>query len=297
MTDSVSVVTPSLNQGRFIERTIGSVLSQPVEKLEYFVVDGGSSDETLEILRRYEPRLRWVSEPDRGQADAVNKGLGGVRGEVIGWLNSDDVYYPDAIPAACEFFAAHPEVDVLYGDANHIDEQDQVIEAYPTEPWDFGRLIEVCYICQPAVFFRRRVIEEFGLLDARRRYSMDYEYWIRIAQQGAKFGWLRRVLAGSRLYAETKTLGSRVAVHREINAMLRERLGLVPDKWLFNWAHVVLDAKGIPRGHRLRFALLVSALSLWAALAWNRRISRAMLGTVKQWVAGSAFREVSAKCG
>jgi len=288
MTYSVSVVTPSFNQGRFIERTIRSVLSQPVGDLEYFVVDGGSSDETVDVLKQFEPRLRWVSEKDRGQGDAVNKGLREVHGEVVGWLNSDDIYYPDAIPAVCEFFASHPEVDLLYGDANHIDEQDGIIEAYPTEPWDLRRLTEACFICQPAVFFRRRVFEKFGVLDAQLRYSMDYEYWIRLGQRGAKFGWLRRVLAGSRLHSETKTLGSRVAVHREINTMLCEHLGRTPDRWLFNYAHAVLDEKGISRTRARRFAISVSAVSLYAAARWNRRISPGMLQTVRHWIGGSA---------
>src|SRR5215469_8830813 len=115
----VSVVTPSYNQGRFLERTIRSVLTQEgCGPIEYFVMDGGSRDESVDILRRYSDALEWVSEKDRGQADAVNKGLARATGDVIGWLNSDDVYYPGAIRAACDSFAAHPEADLVYGEAN-----------------------------------------------------------------------------------------------------------------------------------------------------------------------------------
>jgi len=284
MEPRVSIITPSLNQGRFIERTIGSVLDQSVEDIEYLVFDGGSRDETLDILKRYESRLRWVSEPDRGQADAVNKGLRSCRGDVIGWLNSDDIYYPNAVAAVCEYFGSRPDIDVIYGEANHIDEKDRMIEAYPAEDWDLQRLADVCFLCQPAVFFRRRVIERFGVLDERLHFCMDYEYWLRIALGGASFGRLRQVVAGSRLYAETKTLGSRVKVHREINNMLRARLGRVPDPWLFNYAHAVLDESGVPRSARFFFPLLVAAASIMAAVRWNQRVSSGMFQLAGKWV-------------
>src|SRR5215510_6127310 len=172
---SISVVTPSYNQGTFIERTILSVLEQDVAPLEYIVVDGGSKDGTVDILARYAHTISYVSEPDDGQAAAVNKGLAMTSGAIIGWLNSDDVYYRGALAAVRTYFAAHPEVDVLYGNADHIDEHDRILELYPCEPWDPVRLRDVCYLCQPAVFFRRRVVERFGPLDARLVFCMDYE--------------------------------------------------------------------------------------------------------------------------
>jgi glycosyltransferase involved in cell wall biosynthesis len=285
---NVTVITPSFNQGRFIERTILSVLSQEVPGLEHWVIDGGSTDETVSILRRYESRLRWISEKDRGQAHALNKGLERARGEIIGWLNSDDVYYPGAVAAACEFLAARPEVDVVYGEANHIDVADKIIEPYPTEPWDAGRLVQVCYICQPALFFRRRLVARYGLFNEQLYYCMDWEYWLRLARGDAKFVLLPQILAGSRMYKENKTLLSRTRAHKEFNDMTRKLLGRTPDRWLFNYAHAMIDERGVPRADRLRYAVHVSAVSLWAALRWNRRISRSMLRTTRDFVAAAA---------
>jgi glycosyltransferase involved in cell wall biosynthesis len=242
----------------------------------------------VEILKRYESRLRWVSEPDRGQTDAVNKGLSWTSGEVIGWLNSDDVYYAGAVQAVCDFFAVHADVDIVYGDAYHIDHHDAIIEPYPTAEWDIERLKDVCYMCQPAVFFRRRVVTRFGLLDESLRYCMDYEYWLRLALGGARFVHLQRVLAGSRLYATTKTLGQREKVHWEINTMLRQRQGRVPYRWLFNYAHALVETRGLRRTQSLRFAVAVSAVSTYASLRWNGDVSRHVLRTVAGWVMGNA---------
>jgi len=285
MAYSVSVVTPSYNQGRFIERTIQSVLSQEIADLEYLVFDGGSTDETVSVLQRYEGQLKWVSKKDRGQADAVNKGFQASHGEIVGWLNSDDIYYPGAIRAVCDYFESHLDVDLVYGDAYHIDEDDQIIEPYPTEPWDFGRFTENCFICQPAVFLRRRAIEKGGLLDIRCHYCMDYEYWVRLACRGVRFAWLQQALAGSRMYAANKTLSGRIQAHGETNTVLRRLLGKTPDRWLFNYAHVVLDTKGVPRGPHLGFAVRLSLLTWYAALRWNRTISPGVRQTTAAWLA------------
>jgi glycosyltransferase involved in cell wall biosynthesis len=283
MSLTFAVITPSYNQGRFIERTVQSVLSQDVPDLDYLVVDGGSSDETVDILRRHGQRLRWVSEKDRGQADAVNKGIRGTTGDVIGWLNSDDIYYPGALRKVCDYFEAHCECDLLFGNANHIDEHDNVLEPYPTEPWNVERLKEVCYLCQPSVFFRRSVVERHGGLDDNLRYCMDYEYWLRLAHRGVHVAHLPELLAGSRLHAATKTLGSRTKVHREINDMMRKCLGRVPERWLYNYAHSIMDER-VPRSRAVRFACGVSVLSCGASLRWNRRLTRSLLRTTSAWV-------------
>ncbi len=295
MTAPLSVVTPSFAQGRFIERTIRSVLDQGIPGLDYVVVDGGSTDDTVAILRRYQDRLRFVSERDDGQAHAVNKGLAMTDAPVIGWLNSDDTYAPGALAAVLAFFEAHPEVDVVYGLAHHIDERDGVIEDYYTEAWNFERLQEVCFLCQPAVFFRRRVIDRFGALDAGLRYCMDYEYWIRLAQGGAVFALLPRLLAGSRLYAETKTLGARVKVHAEINTMLKRRLGRVPDRWLANYAHALIDDRGIARDDQPRFTYAVAWATLRAAVRWNHWPGRPLLALTSGWLRGAVSASLAAR--
>lgn len=284
----VSVITPSYNQGRFIERTITSVLSQAVPgDLEYLVMDGGSRDDTVEVLKRYNHRVQWVSEKDGGQADAVNKGLARATGDIIGWLNSDDIYYPGALATACEVFDSHPQIDLIYGNANHIDEHDAVIEPYPTDAWDFPKLLETCYLCQPAVFLRKSVVDRFGPLNPDLHFCLDYEYWVRLGSLGARFLKVEQVLAGSRLYAETKTLGSRIRVHAEINDMLREHVRRVPDRWLYNYAHAVLDDKQVPRSDSLRFPLLVSMLSVYASLRWNRGVSIAMREMTSTWISNA----------
>ena len=282
----VSVITPSFNQGRFLERTIQSVLDQDTggRGLEYVVVDGGSQDETLDVLRCFAGRLRWVSERDRGQADAVNKGLRWTSGDVIGWLNSDDIYYPGAVRSVCDYLDSHPLVDVVYGGANHIDERDVVLGPYPTEPFEPRRLEQTCYLCQPAVFFRRRVVERFGMLDERLQYVLDYEYWLRLAQGGATFAYLPRVLAGSRLYPGIKTYAGRLKLHIEANSMMRKRLGRVPDQWLYNFAHARLEPTTIDSTQHLRFALALTAWTVWASLRWNHTIPAAVRATTLVWL-------------
>lgn len=286
---SLCVVTPSYNQGQFIERTIRSVLDQGVP-VEYVVFDAVSKDGTIEILKKYEDRLKWVSEKDRGQSHAVNKGFQATQADIIGWLNSDDIFYPGAFQAVLDYFEAHPEVDMLYGNANHIGLQDEVLEPYPTEDWDPQHLVEVCYICQPATFFRRRVVERIGGLDETWHYNMDYDYWLRMAASGVVCVHIPVLLAGSRMYAENKTLKGRAKKHYEMNDMFIKLMGKVPERWIFNYAHAVLDDRQLPRTAYFRFSLAVVAISLWAALKWNHRISKSMFFTCLRWVRASLRR-------
>lgn len=273
----ISIVTPSYNQGRFIQRTLDSVASQAGVELDHYVADGGSTDGTVEILSGRGRRLKWVSERDGGQAHAVNKGIAATDGEIIGWLNSDDVYYPGALARVVEFFQRNPDVDVVYGDADHIDTEDLPFEAYPTEPWSLQGLKERCFICQPAAFIRRRALERYGVLDETLHYCMDYELWLRFGMAGAVFAHLPEKLAGSRLYLETKTMGSSIAVHREINGMLRATIGVVPDTWLASYAYMVTRDHVDEQAHPVRFTREMSARTLLAALRWNKAVSKSMM--------------------
>ena len=270
----VSIVTPSFNQGQFILRTLESVASQSGAEIEHVVFDGGSTDETVNILKGFKPPVRWVSRRDKGQTDAVNQGIRATAGEIIGWLNSDDVYYPGAIEKIVMFFEMHPEVDVVYGLADHIGLDDLPFEEYPTEEWNFERLKDTCIICQPSLFLRRRVVEKHGLLDESLQYCMDYAYWLRLGKEGVRFSLLNEKIAGSRLYAENKTLGARVKVHAEINSMMRKLLGRVPDRWLMNYAHAIVEQRIDRNAEPRRFVLNVGINFLWAALKWNYSISR-----------------------
>jgi glycosyltransferase involved in cell wall biosynthesis len=270
---TLSVVTPSRNQGRFLARTLASVALQDYPALEHQVIDGASTDETLDVLRAAaRPGLSWVSESDRGQAHAVNKGIARSRGEIIAWINSDDVYLAHAFATVARFFLAHPEVDVVYGQADRIDADDRTLAPYPTAPFDPLRLHDVVLICQPAAFFRRRCVERFGMLDERLKYCMDYEFWLRLARGGARFAYLPARLAASRLHRDTETQGARVAGHREIIDMFLRLQGRVPTNWLLGYAGALvgrhLDRQRHPRG----YAAAAAAGSVLAALRWNHTL-------------------------
>jgi glycosyltransferase involved in cell wall biosynthesis len=181
----VSIVIPSFNQAAFLEATIRSVLDQDYPRLETIVIDGGSTDGSLDILRRYEDRLtRWLSEPDRGQADAINKGLRLATGEIVAWLNSDDLYLPGAIRQAVQALAEHPEAGMVYGDGVLIDEDDAILDWHRYHTYTALDLLCFKVLLQPTVFMRRRILEKIGLLDESYHLILDHELWVRIAARG-----------------------------------------------------------------------------------------------------------------
>lgn len=179
----VSVITPSYNQVAFLERTIQSVLAQQDVAIQYILVDGGSTDGSLDIIRKYASRLAWwVSEPDSGQADALNKGIKQATGDYLAWLNSDDLYFPSAVARAVNFLDADPSIGMVFGDAVTIDEQDQQLNRLTFGDWGLAELMSFRIICQPAVFMRRELLDKAGSLDAGFHYLLDHHLWLRIAR-------------------------------------------------------------------------------------------------------------------
>jgi len=272
---TISVVTPSYNQAAFLERTLLSVVEQEYPEVEHIVFDGESTDDSVAILERYSDHLAfWRSEPDRGQTHAINKGFARANGEIIGWLNSDDIYYPGTFHRIAQSFAENPDINFIYGMANHIDCDDQVINQYYTEKWDFQRLKKLCFICQPAMFFRRKVLDRYGYLDESMNFSMDYEYWLRCGSEES-FMFLEVPLAGSRLYAENKTLGSRALVLEENLRMLKGKFHTVDKQWIASYA-IEKARTSFGRGRGFFHKIIGSAYAgiLWHKFLWqyNREI-------------------------
>jgi len=196
----VSIITSSYNQGQFIEKTILSVLKQNYPNIEHIVIDGGSTDNTLEILRKY-PHLVWISEPDQGQSDAVNKGIKMATGEIIGWLNSDDVYLENAIFTAVKVFEEYSKVSVVYGNCYYIDEKDQVIRKFISGKFNLKRLLNCgyCYIPAMSTFIKKKVFDKMEeAINTNLKYCMDYDLFIRIAKTGFKFQYIPKFLSSFR---------------------------------------------------------------------------------------------------
>ncbi len=202
----VSIITPSFNQARFLEETIRSVLEQDYPKIEYIIVDGGSTDDSTEIIRKYSDRLAWwVSEKDRGQTDAINKGFAHATGEILAWLNSDDTYLPEAIYEAVAFLQSHPDVGMVYGDANLINEAGGVIGKFPAAQTDYRRLRQgYVHIPQQASFWRAELWRQVGPLDPTFYFAMDYDLWVRLARV-TRLQYYPRLWANFRLHGGGKT--------------------------------------------------------------------------------------------
>ncbi len=232
----VFVVTPSFNQGRFLRETIDSVLRQDYPNLEYFVADGGSSDDSVEILRSYGDRVEWASGPDGGQSAAIAKAWGQSDAEIVAWLNSDDTYLEGAVSAAVDYLLTHPEMAMVYGRAWYTDAQGHRLEPYPTKPFDRAALAGECFICQPAAFVRREVFRVIALPDPSLRYCMDYDLWIRLSRY-FRVGYFDRFLATSRLHPDTKTLGQRSGVFREIMEVARRHYSFVHRSWALGYVY------------------------------------------------------------
>jgi glycosyltransferase involved in cell wall biosynthesis len=228
----VSIVTPCLNAARFLEETIESVLAQDYPRLEYIVMDGGSTDGTLRILDRYRGRLRWVTAADRGTADAVNQGFAASNGEIFAYLNADDTYLPGAVSTVVRALHDDREAGGAYGDAWWVNEAGERLSLYPVCDFDTAILREECFICQPASFVRRGCFENLEGLNPQFELAFDYDFWIRSA---ARYR-MRRIpgaLAESRMHRDNKSLARREDMFRESFSVLRHHYGYVPFRWIY----------------------------------------------------------------
>ncbi len=237
---------PSLNQADFIEQAIDSVLNQSYTKIELIVADGQSTDSTLGILQKkqkQDSRLNWFSEKDNGPANAINKALSQVRGSLIGWLNSDDLYAQDTIKKAVHVLDDDNKV-MVYGQAEHIDINGRIIDRYPTLPPNISlkQFSNGCFICQPTVFFKRTVFLLLGKLDERLKTAFDFDYWLQVFTQfSGRIGFIDEVQAQSRLHEDCITQKMRRTVALEGMQVIARYLGYAPGHWLLTYRDELLN--------------------------------------------------------
>lgn len=206
----ISVITPSFNQGKFIKQTIDSVLNQNYPNLEYIIMDGGSTDETIEILKSYGSKIQWISKPDKGQSDALNKGLKQSTGDVVAYLNSDDVYLPNTLLRVGTYFSEHPNVLWLTGDYQIINESGKIIQSFVTWYKSILRTLSspdllcvVNFINQPSTFWRKPLLNELGYFDQSLHFCMDYDFWLRIIHKHPLHQ-VRFVFSAFRIHSKSK---------------------------------------------------------------------------------------------
>jgi glycosyltransferase involved in cell wall biosynthesis len=261
----IAVVTPSFNTARYIGAAIRSVLDQDYPNLDYLVMDGDSTDDTLDVLRSFGDRIRWVSEKDQGQADAIRRGFEQTTGDILAWLNSDDLFNPGAFRAIAAFFDSHPQVDVVYGDASYVDTAGKhIARCAHIEPFSRRRLLHYSdFIVQPAAFFRRSAYDAVGGINPRWHWAMDYDLWIRMAQKH-RFAYISRELACYRWLKGNKTATGGFGRVDEIREMARTH-GLRPP------AYVELERVNLYAGRAVKslrqgkFAKAIPCATLGAA--------------------------------
>jgi glycosyltransferase involved in cell wall biosynthesis len=211
----VSIITPSYNQAKYLEQTITSVLEQDYPLIEYLVVDGNSTDGSQEIIKKYVSRITWwVSEPDQGQAEAINKGLKRAKGEIVAWLNSDDYYLPGAVNRAVAAFQTQPSTSIVYGDVLAVDADGHQMNKLHYRQWELIDLMKFNIIGQPSVFIRREILDKIGFLDSSLQYLLDHQLWLRLAQQ-APMLYLPETLSAARFHSQSKNVAQAGAFGEE----------------------------------------------------------------------------------
>ncbi len=263
----ISVITPSFNQGKFIEKTIRSVLEQNYPNLEYIVIDGGSNDNTLEVLKKYDEQIEWVSEPDNGQTEAINKGLRRSTGQILSYLNSDDTHQPQTLKVVADYFINNPESKFVFGRGRLIDAQDQEIGFYADAPTNSTVLARHCTISQPTAFWRREVYDEIGEFDECYQFSMDYEYWIRVAKKYDLDYLSDKILANTRIHQEAKTKAFTHKLHKDAVRAVRQHYGYVHQDWINTYVDSLISPP--LKTDSPLYSLIMSILYSWFNLRWN----------------------------
>ena len=204
----VSIVTPSYNQAQYLEKTILSVINQDYPNIEYIIIDGGSTDGSQEIIKKYESKITyWVSEKDNGQSDAINKGFRKCTGEIVAWINSDDLYVEGALSRVVKYFNEHPDVDMVHGNIDFVDEHGKFMKNVKTGDFTLQQLLVTNRVSQPSVFFKRKIFDQIGYLNESLHYIMDYDFWIKVARMSA-IGHTGFTIAQFRLHGESKTVSN-----------------------------------------------------------------------------------------
>jgi glycosyltransferase involved in cell wall biosynthesis len=278
------MVMPSFQQGQFLREAIQSVLVQGGNR-EFEVRDGGSRDDSVAILRSFGDSLRWRSEPDGGQVAAINAGLQQLRSGIVGYLNSDDRLLPGALNIVEETFARNPAVDVVYGRAWVIDERGAQVRPYPTLPFEFPALVQHCFLCQPATFWRADLHRRFGWFDPACENTFDYEFWLRLALNGVKFLHLPDYLADSREHPSTKSLQNRGSIFREIRRMQLRRLGYCGRNWWEQQLRYWRDESGSRWGRLLPGARdrRMYGMAWLPYVLWRRRLGGPLFYRPGDW--------------
>lgn len=283
----ISIVTPSYNQGQFIERTIQSVISQDYPRLQYLVMDGGSTDETVKILKKYSSVLSWVSQKDGGQTDAINQGMLQAKGDILAYLNSDDVYLPGTLKKVGRFFVSHPRVNFAYSHGKLINADDELMGFYNDSAMDYQKLWGGCGISQPTTFWRRKVYETIGPFNPSYHFTMDYEYWVRVSQQYALHYLPQEVWAAARIHEAAKTVSQSQKLFSDAIRMQKEQYGLVHHDWIFTYVDgLVHDAKNASFLSEIWYWIVVLNVSFFLQLKWNHQLpTQAMWQQYQRWFA------------
>ena len=226
----ISIVTPSYNQGKYLERTILSVLNQNYPNLEYIIIDGGSTDNSVEIIKKYEKYLTyWVSEKDKGQSDALNKGFKIATGEIIGWQNSDDIYLPKTFSKIADLFDKYKQADIIYGDRLDINEKDEILgESIFTDFSTTVCLYDGLQLGTQSVFWRKGVFAKVGMLDINLHFAMDHEFFLRVAKRGLKYKYFSYWFGAMRRHKEAKTeIYSGTPLHNKEKELIDKKYGRI----------------------------------------------------------------------